>query len=86
MLSAIDPSQLAHVTGGADDNNSFGRCGPGSSMQWLGNVYTPECARHDAEVRGHLANGDNAVMAHLKAMPALPAAIGSYVRARFGGS
>jgi hypothetical protein len=77
----IDSSQLAFVVGG-NDNSSFGRCGPGNGMQFLGNVYTPECATHDAQVRGNLANGDSRVMAHIKALPALPAAIGSYFRER----
>lgn len=79
----IDPSQLAFVVGGND--NSFGRCGPGSSWSWLGNVYTPQCATHDGQVRGNLANGDSRLMAHVKALPSLPAAVSSYVRARFGG-
>jgi len=80
-LASLDPSALARVSGGADDN-AFGRCGPGTSWKWLGNVYTPECRAHDAAVRGQLANGSSHVMAHVKSLPLLPAAIGSYVRAR----
>ena len=81
----LSSTSLALATGGAPpDNNAFGRCGPGTSWKWLGNVYTPECATHDAAVRGALANGSSQVMAHAKALPKLPAAIGSYVRARVG--
>ncbi len=76
---ALEAADLAQVCGG-DDNNSFGRCGPGSSWRWLGDVYTPACARHDAAVRGRLANGSSHFMAHLKSLPLLPAAVGSYVR------
>ena len=68
---------------GAGDN-AFGRCGPGTSWRWLGDVYTPECAAHDTAVRGALAQGSSHVMAHVKALPKLPAAVGSYVRARLG--
>lgn len=92
-LSAAD---LACASGGADapgsgatatataagHDASFGRCGPGSSWSWLGNVYTPECAAHDAAVRGRLANGESGFMAHAKSLPLLPAAVGSYVRER----
>ncbi len=81
-MLAIDLDQLAHVRGG----NDFGRCGPGSSWSWLGNVFTPACARHDAAVRGELAAGSSSVMAHVRALPLLPAAIGSYVAARTTGA
>lgn len=89
-LASIDPADLALVTGGeasaaaagAGASSDFGRCDPGSSWQWLGNVYTPECAAHDAAVRGRLASGSIAFMAHAKSLPLLPAAIGSYVRER----
>lgn len=77
-LAPLAAAELARVAGG----NDFGRCGPGSSWKWLGNVYTPECAAHDAAVRGRLANGESAFMAHAKSLPLLPAAIGSYVRER----
>ena len=80
---AIDPAQLSSVAGG-DDDNAFGRCGPGTQWAWLGDVYTPQCAAHDAAVRGALASGSSHVAAHVKALPLLPAAVGSYVRARFG--
>ena len=85
-----DPD-LARVAGGegapqtpTTSDNSFGRCGPGSSWKWLGDVYTPQCAAHDAAVRGELAQGTPPWRAHLKALPLLGPAIGSYVRARFG--
>ena len=81
QLGVLEDTDLARIVGGDD---SFGRCGPGSQWQWLGNVYTPECAAHDAAVRGQLAQGTSHVMAHLKALPLLPSAVGSYFRARFG--
>jgi len=77
-LSSLDAADLARAAGG----NDFGRCGPGSSWRWLGDVYTPECAAHDAAVRGRLANGSSPLMAHARSLPLLPAAIGSYVRER----
>lgn len=85
-LVPLRPSQLRLVGGAAGaDNDAFGRCGPGTSWKWLGDVYTPQCAAHDAKVRGYLANGSNAFMAHAKSLPLLPAAVGSYVRARVTG-
>jgi hypothetical protein len=95
-LASLDLADLALVTGGeastagaagaasasASASSDFGRCGPGSSWSWLGNVYTPECAAHDAAVRGRLASGSSAFMAHAKSLPLLPAAVGSYVRER----
>jgi hypothetical protein len=77
---SLAADDLARVAGGND--SSFGRCGPGSSWRWLGDVYTPECRTHDAAVRGRIANGESRPMAHLKSLPQLPAAIGSYVRER----
>ena len=85
MFETID---LTTVIGGAapsGDDNAFGRCGPGTSWKWLGNVYTPECAAHDKAVRGAEAAGESKFMAHLKALPQLPAAVGSYFRARLSG-
>ena len=76
----VDDHVLAQVRGGQD--TSFGRCGPASAWPWLGDVRTPECAAHDAAVRGELARGTSPWLAHVKALPKLPAAIGSYVRAR----
>jgi hypothetical protein len=87
-LASLDAADLALVTGGeasaagGQPSSDFGRCGPGSSWKWLGNVYTPECAAHDAAVRGRLASGSSDFMAHAKSLPLLPAAIGSYVRER----
>ena len=79
-LIILDSSELAHTVGGRDD---YGRCGPGSQWKWLGNVYTPQCTAHDKAVRGAIAKGSSHPMAHIKALPLLPAAIGSYFRARF---
>lgn len=75
---SLDLAVLETVSGGSD----LGRCGPGSSWQFLGNVYTRECGAHDAAVRTAKANGDPAWLAHVRALPLLPAAVGSYVRAR----
>jgi hypothetical protein len=80
----LTPDQLTHVIGGYSDAD-FGRCGPGSSWKFLGDIRTPECAAHDAEVRGQLAKGSSQLVAQLHALPKLPAAVSSYVRARFGG-
>jgi hypothetical protein len=77
----LSPDQLVRVTGGADA--SFGRCGPGSAWPWLGNIHTPECTAHDAAVRSAEATGSSQLMAHLRALPLLPAAIRSYLEARF---
>ena len=85
-MQTISITDLATVVGGADGgDNAFGRCGPGNRWQWLGNVYTPQCAAHDAAVRGNLANGDSRFMSQLKALPKLPGAIGSYIGARLRG-
>jgi len=78
----VSAAELQRVAGG-DDDNAFGRCGPGTRWKWLGNVYTPQCAAHDAAVRTALANGSSHLAAHLRALPLLPKAIASYVRARF---
>lgn len=73
--------QLATIRGGYGDQD-FGRCGPGSSWKFLGDVRTCACARHDAAVRGELAKGRSELVAQAKALPLLPAAIGSYIKAR----
>jgi hypothetical protein len=88
-LIALADTELQRVAGGDGPpspaaDSSFGRCGPGSSWPWLGNVYTPQCAAHDAAVRGEIAQGTPRVLAHVKALPLLPAAVGSYFRARLG--
>ena len=75
---------LAKVAGGADPgynpaDNARGRVGPGRRMKFLGNYYTPEALAHDNAVR----NNGGGVMAHVKALPLLPAAAKSYFRARF---
>lgn len=79
FLDVLDDTTLALVLGGAEDP-SLGRCGPGASWGFLGNVYTPQCLAHDRVVRGEKTKGTNPVVAHLKALPLLPAAIGSYVK------
>jgi hypothetical protein len=87
MMSNLDLEDLGTVMGGAaaptTPDSSFGRCGPGSSWKFLGNVYTPECRIHDAAVKAGLDKGSSYLMANLQALPKLPAAIGSYLRARF---
>lgn len=80
-MQTVDRHTLATVTGGADD---LGRCGPGSRWRFLGDVYTPECAAHDGAVRGAIANGTPRMLAHVEALPLLPAAVGSYVKKRLG--
>ncbi|MEO8700061.1 MAG: hypothetical protein ABI867_08460 [Kofleriaceae bacterium] len=84
MFATLTTDLLATVTGGADPgykpaDNALGRVGPGRSMSFLGNYYTPEALAHDQAVRA----GGSGVTAHLKALPLLPAAAGSYLRARF---
>ncbi|MEZ4398540.1 MAG: hypothetical protein R3B06_00870 [Kofleriaceae bacterium] len=79
VIAAVD---LSHVLGGAGP--SFGRCGPGDSWKFLGDVRTEACARHDGLVDQYKAEGSSPAMAHLRAAPALPAAIGSYVGVRAG--
>ena len=53
-MQSLDLAVLETVSGGSD----LGRCGPGSSMQFLGNVYTPECLAHDVAVRDAKAKGE----------------------------
>lgn len=84
----LDDDLLRAVSGGADpgyepNNNALGRVGPGRSMRFLGNYYTPEALAHDRAVRGNLQNGSNQFMAHARALPLLPSAAASYFRARF---
>lgn len=83
-MQYISDADLAAVVGGADpgynpQDNARGRVGPGRSWRWLGNYYTPEALAHDSAVR---SNGGG-VRGHLRALPLLPAAARSYVRARF---
>ncbi len=84
MFQPIAPLDLTYVVGGGAPDPSFGRCGPGAEMPYLGDVRTPACARHDALVDRYLAGGSSTIMAHLRAAPALPAAVGSYVGVRAG--
>jgi hypothetical protein len=87
LCEPLSRDLLVTVVGGADPgynpaDDALGRAGPGRSWSWLGNYYTPEALAHDKAVRGNLAAGSSPVMAHTKALPLLPAAVGSYVRAR----
>lgn len=73
------------VLGGATTTgtpSNLGRCGPGDGMGFLGDVKTQACLDHDLAVRNSQASGDSKVMSHVKALPLLPAAIGSYIGAR----
>ena len=86
----LTPDQLDLVTGAETPAQNpggvaFGRCGPADRWRWLGDVYTSDCAAHDAAVRNALANGSSRFMAHVKALPLLPRAIGSYIGARWSG-
>ena len=85
---SLSDDALIAVAAGADPgynpaDDALGRAGPARSWSWLGNYYTPEALAHDQAVRGSLAGGSSKVMAHVKALPLLPAAVGSYFRARF---
>jgi hypothetical protein len=92
-LVELRPDQLRSILGGEQaaasgqpapaNGPAFGRCGPEDRWRWLGDVYTPECSAHDAAVRGAIANGSSRVGAHVRALPLLPSAIGSYLRERF---
>lgn len=75
----LEGAALQIVIGGAGEA-SFGRCGPGASWGFLGNVYTDQCRAHDSAVRGDIVNGSSKFRAHLRALPLLPAAIGSYAK------
>jgi hypothetical protein len=82
-LELLDDDLLSNVSGGADPgynpaDNARGRVGPGRSWRWLGNYYTPEALAHDNTVR----NNGGGLMGHIRALPQLPAAAASYVRAR----
>jgi hypothetical protein len=91
-MQSLDVRQLAHVRGGADvgqppdpSNPSFGRCGPGTDMKFLGNVYTPECTAHDQAVHDAQGKGAPYWLANVEALPKLPGAVYSYFRARITG-
>ena len=81
-MQTITTGELSNVTGGA---NAFGRCGPGTAWPILGNIYTPECKCHDAAVRSAEAKGTPHWLAQVEALPKLPAAIGSWVKAKLAG-
>lgn len=78
-------ADLATVVGGDASQDNLGRCGPGDGWQWMGDVRTPECLAHDLAVRGGDPNGQGTVWSHIAALPLLPAAVGSYVRAVITG-
>ena len=82
-MSKLTDDLLATVRGGAnpgyDPNaNALGRVGPGRGWSWLGNYYTPEALAHDQTVRQH----GGGLWGQVRALPKLPAAAGSYLRAR----
>lgn len=81
-FDVLDDATLARVVGGAED--SLGRCGPGASWGFLGNVYTPQCRAHDSAVRERMQSGESKIMAHVRALPLLPAAVGSYAKKVLG--
>ena len=86
-FASLPDDLLAAASGGVDPgynpaDDALGRAGPGRSWTWLGNYYTPEALAHDKVVRASLAAGASPAMAHARALPLLPAAVGSYVRAR----
>jgi hypothetical protein len=78
----VTDEQLHQVRGGIDTGDAYGRCGPGTGWKWLGNVYTPECRAHDTAVRTQEAAGTPHWLAQVRALPQLPAAVASYVRAK----
>jgi hypothetical protein len=76
-MAELPPDALDDVIGGYD-NPDPGRCGPGADWQFLGDVHTKECLIHDNTIKSYEDQGDPTWLAHIKALPALPAAIGSY--------
>ena len=87
-LQVLADEDLSVVVGGNDPgynpaDNALGRVGPGRSWRWLGNYYTPEALVHDKMVDDAMKSGDGWYKANAKALSTLPAAAGSYVRARF---
>lgn len=84
LMSSIVGGQQASSSPAYDpNNNALGRVGPGTGMSWLGNYYTPEAYAHDRAVRDAKAGGASGFAAHMGALPKLPAAIGSWFRAKF---
>ena len=80
-MTELTSRELSAVHGGED---SFGRCGPGDSLQFLGNVRTPECLAHDQAVRNAMNNGSSYLGAQMRALPLFPAAAASWFRAKTG--
>lgn len=89
MSTTIENALLLHVFGGQSGTPPYnftdgtGRVGPGLHWQFLGNHYTPEAYRHDMDVRRGLQQGMSPLDAHLHALPTLPAAAASLLRAKF---
>lgn len=88
VFESLTDEMLSAVAGGADPgynpaDDALGRVGPGTRWKWLGNYYTPEALAHDKAMRAGLAKGESQFGAWMGALPKLPAAIGSYFRARF---
>jgi hypothetical protein len=84
-MTKLTPDQLYRVMGAEAvlaPVSTIGRCGPSDAWSFLGDIRTQECVDHDMAVRRELTKGSSALVAHAKALPGLPAAIGSYVRAR----
>ena len=88
FVTVLD-GQLTSVHGGQEQGSqqipALGRCGPADRWRFLGDIYTPECLAHDRAVRQNLDAGSNTFMAHLRALPKLGPAIGSYIAARWRG-
>lgn len=87
-MEPISIEVLDSVVGGAKPaynpaDNALGRVGPGTNWKFLGNYYTPEALAHDQAMRAGIAQGESKTSAWFHALPKLPAAIGSYFRARF---
>lgn len=79
-MTELTCHQLVEAVGGK--GGSLGRCGPGNKLQWLlGNHFTPECKAHDLAVRNARKGGASYLEAQVKALPELPAAVGSWFRA-----
>jgi hypothetical protein len=87
-FECVSEELLMTVAGGQSsppydpNNNALGRVGPGTGWKWLGNHYTPEAYEHDKAVRDAKAGGASGFQAHMGALPKLPAAIGSWFRAK----
>jgi hypothetical protein len=70
---------------GAAQNPDPGRCGPGDSLPFLGDIHTVECGIHDSTVKSYEDKGDPNWLAQIKSLPQLPSAVGSYFSALIFG-